>query len=109
MVFPEAMEKLAGQLPAAERGDMISAYYRYLTCDDMEVRAKFAEVWSKFEMATSKLFVDPVYVARGEDPKFAMAFARIETHYFVHGGWFRYDGQLINEASILEGPFSVSQ
>ena len=53
-------------------------------------------------MATSKLFVSQDYIKRAEDSKFAIAFARIETHYFVHGGWFRYDGQLINEADILQ-------
>ena len=46
-------------------------------------------IWSKYEMATSSfLFQD--YIKRAEDNKFAIAFARIETHYFVHGGWFRY-------------------
>ena len=51
-----------------------------------------AHAWSKYEMATSKLFVSQDYIKRAEDSKFAIAFARIETHYFVHGGWFRYDG-----------------
>lgn len=34
--------------------------------------------------------------------QFAVAFARIEAHYFVHGGWFKYDGQLIAEANLLK-------
>ena len=42
------------------------------------------------EMTTSRLYVDPDYVARAaEDDKFALAFARIESHYFVHGGFFK--------------------
>ncbi len=41
-------------------------------------------------MTTSRLYVDPDYVARAaEDDKFALAFARIESHYFVHGGFFK--------------------
>lgn len=39
--------------------------------------------------STSRLFVDPELIAKGDDPKFAVAFARIECHYFVHGGFFR--------------------
>lgn len=41
-------------------------------------------------MTTSRLYVDPMYVARAaEDDQFALAFARIECHYFVHGGFFK--------------------
>ena len=39
-------------------------------------------------MATSKLVVDPKYLERAEDPAWAAAFARIESHYFVNGGFF---------------------
>lgn len=36
-----------------------------------------------------------------DDDFFAAAFARIECHYFVNGGFFDYDGQVIKEASKL--------
>jgi proline iminopeptidase len=100
--FPDAMEKLCEPIPAVERGDIMGAYYRRLTGSDEGEKLRCARAWSMFEMSTSKLFVDPKYIARGEDDKFALAFARIETHYFVHGGFFKYDGQLIKEATILE-------
>ncbi len=32
---------------------------------------------------------------------FALAFARIESHYFVNGGFFEHDGQLIANAGKL--------
>ena len=34
--------------------------------------------------------------------EFALSFARIEAHYFVHGGFFREDGQLIKNAGLLK-------
>ena len=37
-------------------------------------------------MATCRLIVNQEQVALGEDDKFALAFARIENHYFVNGG-----------------------
>ena len=37
-----------------------------------------------------------------EPSSYAVAFARIENHYFVHGGWFE-EGQLIADAGRLEG------
>ena len=36
------------------------------------------------------------------DPEYALAVARIENHYFVHGGFFT-PGQLIENASKLAG------
>lgn len=56
-----------------------------------------ASAWSTWETATSKLMVDPKYIEKAEDPKWALAFARIESHFFVNGGWMR-DGQLIEDA-----------
>jgi len=54
-------------------------------------------------MATSRLHVDPAYIAKAEnDGKFAIAFARIETHYFVNGGFFECDGQLLRDAHIIK-------
>lgn len=54
-------------------------------------------------MSTSKLFVDPAYIARAaDDDAFSLAFARIENHFFSHAGWFKTDGQLITDATMLE-------
>lgn len=36
----------------------------------------------EWEFGTSKLHYDPALVASGRDEKFALAFARIECHYF---------------------------
>ena len=45
---------------------------------------------------------DPDLVAAFAEPSFALAFARIENHYFSHGGWFT-EGQLIADAYRLAG------
>jgi proline iminopeptidase len=41
-------------------------------------------------------------VARFAEPTYALAFARIENHYFVHGGWME-DGQLLRDAHLVAG------
>ena len=38
----------------------------------------------RWEMATSRLFPDPEYLDKAEDLDFAVAFARIECHYFIN-------------------------
>lgn len=73
-----------------------------------------AGAWSVWEASTSKLIVDPAYVARADNPSWALAFARIESHFFVNGG-FMPDGQLIEEAYkikhlpiiIIQGRYDV--
>lgn len=50
-------------------------------------------------MATSRLAIDDAYLAKADAPKFADAFARIELHYFVNGG-FLPEGHLLQKAQI---------
>jgi len=113
-MFPDYFEPYKAAIPVEERGDMIKAYYKRLTGDNEEEKLKCAGAWSTWETSTSKLMVDPEYIKKGDDPKWALAFARIESHFFVNGGWMR-DGQLIEEASkikhlpivIIQGRYDV--
>jgi len=100
-LFPDYWEKFLEPIPPAERFDLMSAYHRRLTGTDEEEKLRCAKAWTTWEMATARLYVDKENVERGEDPEFALAFARIECHYFVNAGWFKNDGQLIDEAAVL--------
>jgi len=98
-LFPEAWEEYLAPIPEAERHDMILAYHAQLNSVDDQTRLLAAKAWSKWEMATSKLFVDPEKVAAANKDDFANAFARIENHYFVNQGFMR-DGQLLEKQEI---------
>ncbi|KAG7089504.1 hypothetical protein E1B28_011183 [Marasmius oreades] len=98
-LFPEAWDEYIAPIPEAERHDLILAYHAQLNSADEATRIKAAKAWTKWEMATSKLFVDPVYLKRAEEDEFSNAFARIENHYFVNGGFTR-DGQLLEKQEI---------
>ena len=80
----------------------MGAYYRYLTGSDEKKKMECAKAWSLWEMTTSKLYISPENIAKAEDDDFAISFARIECHYFVNGGFFKEDGQLLKEATILK-------
>ncbi|CAF1155049.1 unnamed protein product, partial [Rotaria sordida] len=103
MIFPDAWEKFLEPIPEAEHGDLMSAYHRRLTGKDEQEMLKAATAWSVWELATSRLYLDPSYVAHAtDDAKFAVTFARIETHYFVHGAFMKEDGQLIKNADKIK-------
>jgi proline iminopeptidase len=94
-LFPDAWEHFIAPIPASERRDLVRAYHRRLTDADGETRLTAARAWSRWEGATLSLTVDPARVhAFGED-RFAEAFARIECHYFVNGGFFERPDQLL--------------
>ncbi|KAI0777157.1 proline iminopeptidase [Irpex lacteus] len=98
-LFPEAWDEYIAPIPEAERHDLILAYHAQLTSEDEETRIRAAKAWSRWEMWTSKLYVDPAYVAEAEKDDWANAFARIENHYFLNNGWMR-DGQLLEKEEI---------
>jgi len=77
------------------------AYHERLTSDDPEVALEAAKAWSIWEGSTSCLQTDPELVARMGGDKFALAFARIECHYFVNRGFFAKDGQLLDEVAAI--------
>ena len=59
-----------------------------------------AVAWSTWEAATTSLVLDDTHVSEFADPHYALAFARIENHYFVNHG-FMAEGQLIRNAGRL--------
>jgi proline iminopeptidase len=58
--------------------------------------------WSTWEAGGITLLPNPALVEDFTVPASATAFARIESHYFRHGGWF-IEGQLIADAGRLTG------
>ena len=114
-LFPDAWESYLAAIPEVERGDLMSAYYRRLTSADPKLRVEAARAWSVWEAATSHLYQDPDHIASSGEDEFALAFARIECHYFVHGGFFEHDDQLLRNverirkipAVIVQGRYDV--
>ena len=114
-IFPDVWEEYLKVIPEGERGDMVSAYYRRLTGDDAEAKLAAARAWSIWEGSTSKLFFDYSMIEKFADPEFAMAFARIECHYFMNNAFFPTDNYLVENvgkirhipAVIVQGRYDV--
>ena len=114
-LFPDLWEQYRAPIPRAERSDMMAAYYRRLTSRSAAVRVRAARAWSVWEAATSYLQAAPTAIAKFDDADYAAAFARIECHYFVNGGFLEDENQLLREvrrirhipAVIVQGRYDV--
>jgi proline iminopeptidase len=102
-IYPDAFEAFQRPIPEAERGDMVGAYHRRLMGEDAEVRLAAAKAWSVWEGTTLSLLQDPDRVRLFAADAYALAFARIECHYFVNEGFLDADGWLIAHADRLSG------
>ncbi|MGH9872764.1 MAG: prolyl aminopeptidase [Pyrinomonadaceae bacterium] len=100
-IFPDVWEEYLKVIPESERADMVSAYHRRLTSDNEAVRLEAARAWSIWEGSTSKLFFDPSMIEKFADPEFALAFARIECHYFMNNAFFDSDNSLIEHVGSI--------
>jgi proline iminopeptidase len=101
MLYPDAWEKYLAAIPEDEHGDLMVAYHRRLVSEDPAVRLAAARAWSVWEASTSFLLQNEAYVAASAGDEFALAFAGIENHYFVNGGFFEHDDQLLRNAGRL--------
>lgn len=100
-IFPDAFEDYLVPIPLEERGDMIAAYHRRLTGSSPAPQLEAARAWSTWEGTTLSLTFDPERVVKFQEDCYALAFARIETHYFVNKGFFAHDDQLLRDAAKI--------
>jgi proline iminopeptidase len=115
ILYPDAWEPYLAHIPEGERGDMLAAYHRRLTSEDPAVRLAAARIWSGWEGRTSKLIPDAEFAGHYEEDEFALAFARIEVHYFANGGFLNPEDQLLREVGrirhipcvIVQGRYDV--
>ncbi|HEX8559396.1 MAG TPA: prolyl aminopeptidase [Pyrinomonadaceae bacterium] len=114
-LFPDVWEEYEKVIPEAERGDFVGAYHRRLTSEDEATRVEAARAWSVWEGSTSKLLFDYAMIEKFDDPTFALAFARIECHYFTNNAFLPTENYLIENvgkirhipAVIVQGRYDV--
>lgn len=100
LLFPDKWERFIAPIPQLERDDLMGAYRRRLTSADRPTRLVAAKAWAQWEGETITLLPEPEISSAFYEDDYATAFARIENHYFVHGGWLE-EGQLIRDAGKL--------
>ena len=101
-LFPEAFEIYREHIPQEEQSDLVSAYYKRLTSNDKTVQLEAAKHWSTWEGSTSQLVPETDFIQGYGSDEFALAFARIECHYFINGIFLDEDEWILNHAYKLK-------
>jgi len=96
-IFPEAWDEFISYLPEEERDDPVAAYHRRLTGQDAALRLEAARLWSRWESRCVTLLPDERQVSHANAEDFALAFARIESHYFLHKGFLDRDNRILED------------
>ncbi|UAL12208.1 prolyl aminopeptidase [Caulobacter segnis] len=115
MLFPDAWERFLAPIPEDERGDLMAAYHRRLVSPDRRVQLEAASAWSQWEGDTISLRGPEARPPKFNEEDFAIAFARIECHFFTNKGFFDHDDWILKNIDrirhipgwIVQGRFDV--
>lgn len=108
-IFPEAWRAFSDPIPAAERGDLLTAYHRRLTDPDPAVHLPAARAWGIYEGSCSTLLPSPETVAYFAGDVVSLGLARIEAHYFKHDIFLPENSLLANVDRIRKIPGVIVQ
>lgn len=106
--YPELWARFLSVIPDEERQDLLAAYHARLFSGLLGEETRAARAWAGWENALASVLGDG---AAGEGPaEYARAFARLENHYFVNGGFLESDGWIIANADrIADIPATIVQ
>ena len=101
-LYPDKWDEFVAEIPEAERGDLLQAYRKRLTSDDMDMQVAAAKAFAAWEGNVVTLLPNAHVIEEFTEPHKAVAIARIENHYMIHKGWLE-ETQLLDGAPKLKG------
>lgn len=108
-LLPDKWKSFVAPIPADERHNLIAAYKPRLDSYDTDIRVAAAQAWARWEGEAITLHPDQTKLDSLDDPDTAVAFARIENHYFTHNGWLEPDQLLQDIDRIRRIPAVIVQ
>ncbi|GLY82595.1 proline iminopeptidase [Actinoallomurus iriomotensis] len=109
LLFPDLWERFVEPIPEDERDDLIAAFHTRLNDPDPAVRLPAARAWSVWEGSTITLLPDERLIEEHAADDYAVAFSRIENHYFLNGGFLEEDQLLRDVKKIRHIPCVIVQ
>ena len=106
--WPDLWARFVEPIPAAERKDMIGAYHKRLFSGDRAQEVVHARTWAAWENALASIESDGVAVDSPAD--YALAFSKLENHYFINNAFLGEDQQILNNMTrIAHVPGTIVQ
>lgn len=97
--WPETWAEFVKLVPEIERDDFIGAYHKRLFSGNHQQETLYGKAWSSWENALASVYSNG---RSGDAPgEYARAFARLENHYFVHGGFLESDGHILSNVDRI--------
>ncbi len=99
LFWPEKWREFIKMIPHSEQNNIIEAYHKRLFHKSKEIREKFSISWLKWENSLASMqksinnFTPPI--------NYALAFSRIENHYFYNRGFLGSDNYIINNVEKI--------
>jgi len=106
---PEIWREFTDYLPAAERRDLLTNYYKRLTDPDPKVHMPAARKWSVYEGTCCTLLPSPETVESFAQDTVALGIARMEAHYFINDIFLPENALLQNVGKIRHIPAVIVQ
>lgn len=99
-IQPEANRTFKEHIPAAERGDLLTAYRKRLNDPNPQVHLPAARTWMAYEATCSTLRPNSGHFGGPAGERAALSLARVSAHYFAHG-FFLGDRPLVESVEAL--------
>ena len=114
-LFAEAWQDYYYFIPSQERHDLMKAYQKRLFGEDKTLQLAAARAWSIWEGSTCHMIPDESHIQESGEDEFALAFARIENHYFMNKGFFEHENWILDNINkinhiptkIIQGRYDV--
>jgi len=114
-IFADSWKDYYEFIPKEERHDLMKAYQLRLFGKDKQQQLLAARHWSIWEGSTCHMIPDTAHIEESGEDEFALAFARIENHYFMNKGFFEHENWILDNINsirhiptiIIQGRYDV--
>ena len=95
LFWPDQWYHFSSIVPENERDNLIKAYNKRLFNESEQIREKFALSWTIWENSLATLQSSDTL--SNPPVNYALAFSRIENHYFINKGFLEKDNQIFSD------------
>ena len=100
LFWPEKWHDFVKMIPRREHNNIIEAYNKRLFNNSKDLQEKFSISWLKWETALASMQNSLSYYSPSVN--YALAFSRIENHYFINKGFLKEENYILKNVVKLK-------